>query len=383
MLSHYLYQHTHINLFEDRLFRAGAASLFASLLVFLGMPRYISLLNRMDATADFDSGKKKSPPIMGGMLLVFAVLIASLCFVKLNAYSISALVILMAYATIGGIDDVMKVHNKKLVALGKITKADYQLKADGISARLRLFLYFLFSMLVAVFAYKFIPGLSGHLTMPFVKPEVWFPRLPNWAFIVLICVVTPSSANGANFTDGLDSLVSVPIITTSLFAGMVAYISGNAIFAKYFLIPHIPGGDELFPICTAIAGSMLAYLWYNSPPAEIYMGDAGSIGFGGAIGMMFILLKIELFLPIVGVVFLAEAMSVLLQIMGFKITKQFRKDKTGRRLFLRAPLHHHYQMKWKERFDSGQALNSKIIWRFHLVSILALIIGSLIFFKVR
>ncbi len=383
MLSYYLFRLTGISLFEDRLFRAGAASLFASLLVFLLMPRYIALLNRMDATSDFDQGKRKSPPIMGGMLLVSAVLIASLSFVKLNAYSISALLILLAYATIGGIDDVMKIHNKKLVALGKISRADYQLKADGISARLRLFLYFLFSLIVAVFAYKFIPGLSGHLTMPFFKPEIWFPRLPNWAFILLICLVTTSSANGANFTDGLDSLVSVPIITTSMFAGVVAYISGNAILAKYFLIPHIPGGDELFPICAAIIGTMLAYLWYNSPPAEIYMGDAGSIGFGGAIGMMFILLKIELFLPVVGVVFLAEALSVLLQIMGFKFTKQFSKDKVGRRLFLRAPLHHHYQIKWKERFESGQSLNSKIIWRFHLVSILALIIGSLIFFKVR
>jgi phospho-N-acetylmuramoyl-pentapeptide-transferase len=383
MLAHLLFKLTHINLFEDRLFRAGAASLFASLLVFLVMPHYIALLNRWDATSDFDHGKRKPPPIMGGMLLVFAVLAASLCFAKINAYSLSALVILMAYATIGGIDDVIKIRNKKLVALGKITKADYQLKADGISARLRLFLYFLFSLIVAVFAYKFIPGLSGHLTMPFVKPEVWFPYLPRWAFVVLICIVTTSSANGANFTDGLDSLVSVPIITTSLFAGIVAYISGNSILARYFLIPHIPGGDELFPICAAIVGSMLAYLWYNSPPAEIYMGDAGSIGFGGVIGIMFVLLKIELFLPVVGVVFLAEAMSVLLQISGFKATRLFSKDKTGKRLFLRAPLHHHYQIKWKDRFESNQALNSKIIWRFHLVSILALIIGCLIFFKVR
>jgi phospho-N-acetylmuramoyl-pentapeptide-transferase len=383
MLSLLLAHLTHLALFDDRLFRAGAASLFASLLVFLGMPPFIKMLNRIDATSDFDHGKRKPPPIMGGMLLVAAVLIASLCFVRFNAYSISTLVILMAYATIGGIDDVVKIKNKKLVAQGKMSKADYALKADGISARLRLFLYFLFSVIVAVFAYKFIPHLSGQVTIPFIKPELWFPHLPNWAFILLICLVTTSSANGANFTDGLDSLVSVPIITTSLFAGMVAYISGNAIFAKYFLIPHIPGGDELFPICAAILGAMLAYLWYNSPPAEIYMGDAGSIGFGGAIGIMFVLLKIELFLPIVGAVFLAEAASVLLQISNFKLTKRLRKDKSGQRLFLRAPLHHHYQLKWKERFDSNQALNSKIIWRFHLVSILALIVGSLIFFKVR
>jgi len=383
MLSHWLYVSTHYALFENRLFRAGIASLFAALLVFLLMPHWIRFLNKMDASSDFDHGKRKAPPIMGGALLVAAVAIASVCFANLNAYSISALVILLAYAFIGGLDDVMKIRNKKLVGQGKLSKADYQAKADGISARLRLFLYFLFSLLVAVFAYKLIPGLSGHLTMPFVKPEVWFPYLPRWGFILLIVLVTTSNANGANFTDGLDSLVSVPIITTSIFAGVVAYISGNAILSKYFLIPHIPGGDELFPICAAIVGSLLAYLWYNSPPAEIYMGDAGSIGFGGAIGMMFVLLKIELFLPIVGVVFLGEALSVLLQITGFKITKRLSKDKTGRRLFLRAPLHHHFQLKWKERFESGQALNSKIIWRFHLVSILALIIGSLIFFKVR
>lgn len=383
MLSHWLYGITHRAIFENRLFRAGAASLFAALLVFLLMPVWIRFLNKLDASSDFDHGKRKATPIMGGALLVAAVAIASLCFANFNAYSVSVLVILLAYACIGGLDDVMKVRNKKLVAQGKLSKADYQAKADGISARLRLSLYFLFSLFVAVFAYKLIPGLSGHLTMPFVKPEVWFPYLPRWAFILLICAVTTSSANGANFTDGLDSLVSVPIITTSLFAGVVAYISGNSILAKYFLIPHIAGGDELFPICAAIVGSMLAYLWYNSPPAEIYMGDAGSIGFGGAIGIMFVLLKVELFLPIVGVVFLAEALSVLLQISGFKLTKRFSKDKTGRRLFLRAPLHHHFQLKWKERFDSSQALNSKIIWRFHLVSILALIIGSLIFFKVR
>jgi phospho-N-acetylmuramoyl-pentapeptide-transferase len=383
MFSYLLYHWTHYALFDDRLFRAGAASLFASLLVFLSMPRYIALLNRLDATSDFDHGKRKPPPIMGGMMLVFAVLAASLSFAKLNAYSISALLILLAYATIGGIDDVIKIRNKKLVAKGKLSKADYQLKADGISARLRLFLYFLFSLIVAIFAYKFIPGLSGHLTMPFVKPEIWLPYLPRWAFVILICLITTSSANGANFTDGLDSLVSIPIITTSLFAGIVAYISGNAILAKYFLIPHIPGGDELFPICASIIGATLAYLWYNSPPAEIYMGDAGSIGFGGVIGMMFVLLKIELFLPVVGIVFLGEALSVLIQISGFKLTRHFSKGKTGQRFFLRAPLHHHYQIKWKEKFDSQQALNSKIIWRFHLVSVLALILSCLIFFKLR
>ncbi len=383
MLSLLLYQWTGIQLFQDRLFRAGAASLFAALIVFLLMPRFIAWLRRIDATSDLDHGKTPPPPILGGMLVVAAVIAASLAFSQLNAYSVSTLVILFAYAAIGGVDDLMKVRNKRLIALGRITRADYQAKADGISARLRLCLYFLFSLLVAVFAYKFIPGLSGHVTVPFIKPELWFPHLPNWAFIGLICLVIASTANGANFTDGMDSLVSVPLITTALFAGIVAYISGNAIFAKYFLIPHLPGGDELAPICAAIVGGLLAYLWYNSPPAEIYMGDAGAIGLGGAVGVMFVLLKIELFLPIVGLVLVLEMVSVILQISGFKLTRNFSADKQGRRIFLRAPLHHHYQFKWKDRFPNMQALNSKLIWRFHLVSILALIAGLLVFFKLR
>src|SRR5690606_21103852 len=131
--------------------------------------------------------------------------------------------------------------------------------------------------------------------------------------------------------------------------------------------------DELAPICAAMVGGLLAYLWYNSPPAEIYMGDAGAIGLGGAVGVMFVLLKIEFFLPIVGLVLVLEMLSVVLQISGFKLTKNFSTDKQGRRIFLRAPLHHHYQFKWKDRFPNMQALNSKLIWRFHLVSILALI----------
>jgi phospho-N-acetylmuramoyl-pentapeptide-transferase len=383
LLAQLIHHLTGIHLFEHRLFRAGASSITAATLIFLLMPKFIAFLNKIDATSDFSAGSKRPPPIMGGALLVITVLLSSLAFARLNPYSVSALVILTAYAIIGGMDDVMKIRNKRLVAQGKITKAEYMDKADGISARLRMTLYLVFSLAVAIVAYKLIPGLTGYITVPFIKPLVWYPYLPNWIFIPLIILVITSTANGANFTDGLDSLVSVPIITTATFAGMVAYISGNSILAKYFLIPFLPGGDELFPICSAIVGAMLAYLWYNSPPAEIYMGDAGAIGFGGVIGMMFVLLKIELFLPLVGVVFVAEALSVLLQILGFKMTRRFSSDGQGKRLFLKAPLHHHYQIKWKGRFDSTQALNSKIVWRFHLVSILALIIGSLVFFKIR
>ncbi len=291
---------------------------------------------------------------------------------------------MLAYSAIGGIDDFVKIRAKRLVLAGKLEKKDYQEKADGISSSLRLVLYFVFSIVVAIFAYKLIPGLTGHLTVPFIKPEIWYPYLPNWAFILFISFITTATANGANFTDGLDTLVSVPIITTAAFVGAVAYISGNAIFSEYLLLPHLPGVDELLPICAAIIGATLAYLWYNCPPAQIYMGDGGSIGIGGALGMMFVLVKAELFVPIVGIIFLAESISVVLQISYFKITKRLSADGQGKRIFRRAPIHDHFRLAWKESYDNDNvAVNSKVIWRFHLISILGAILGSLIFFKIR
>ena len=383
MLSIWLYEFTEFSLFEHRLFRAGAAALLAALLVFLIMPRFISWLHKQNAVSDFAPNAQQAPPIFGGLLVVFSVILATLCFSQMNGYSGSILLIMLSYTFVGGLDDYHKIRTKKLIAAGKAQKKDYQDKADGLPANIRLFLYFLFSALVAVFAYKFTPGLNRHLAIPFVKPEIWYPLLPAWAFVGLMCFVTAASANGANFTDGLDTLVSIPLITTAIFVGLVSYISGNAIFSKYFLIPHLPGVDELLPICGAMMGALLAYLWYNCPPAEIYMGDGGSIGLGGAIGMMFVMIKAELFLPIVGVVFLGEATSVVLQMGFFKLTKRFSKDRTGRRIFRRAPIHDHFRLALKEKYGDSHAVNSKVIWRFHLVSVLALIFGSLVFFKIR
>jgi len=374
MISQLIYHLTGNPLFDGRMFRSGSAAVMAIILVMVLMPLYINYLQGLDATADFDKDKsKKSPPIMGGLLLVIVTVLTALTFCKMNSYVISTLTILIAYASVGAMDDIAKIRNKRLVAQGKLSAKDYQDKADGISSSLRLFLYFLFSILVAIFAYKFIPELKGHLTVPFIKPTVWHPYLPNWAFVAFMSFIITAAANGTNFTDGLDSLVSVPIITSMIFVGLVAYFSGNFIFSQYLHIPFLPGADELFPLASAIVGTMLAYLWFNSPPAEIYMGDAGAVGFGGAIGIMFILVRAELFMLIVGLVFLAEAGSVALQIAWFKLSG-------GKRIFLCAPLHHHFQMKWKDRFASKPLLNSKIAWRMHLVSIFALITGLVVFF---
>ncbi|MCL2284123.1 MAG: hypothetical protein FWC26_12475 [Fibromonadales bacterium] len=385
MLTQYLFESTGLPIFDSRLFRAGLAAVLATLLVFLIMPGYIAFLKRIGATADF---KDKSPPIMGGLLLVVIVVLVSCGTVILNGYSIAALAILVLYSTVGAIDDIAKIRKKRLVDSGKMTKKDYEEKADGISSTTRLFLYLLFSFAIAIICYKLIPDLTGHLYVPFVNYNHWHPYLPNWLFILFITFVVAASANGTNFTDGIDSLASVPIITGMFFAGAVAYVSGNAIFSNYLNIPYLKGCDELLPIAMASIGALLAYLWYNSPPAEIYMGDAGSVGFGALLGIMFILVQAALFLPIVGIIILVEALSVVLQIGHFKMNKIRcgREYADKHRLFLRAPIHHHFQLKWKgkDRFgDSKPLVNAKIAWRMHLISFFALIVGLIVFFGLR
>ncbi|PBC67851.1 phospho-N-acetylmuramoyl-pentapeptide-transferase [Fibrobacter sp. UWS1] len=382
MLCEWIYHLTDIPLFDSRLFRAGIAALLSILLVLTTMPPYIRFLQKTDATSDFDQNSKvKAPPIMGGVLLVVVVGIVSLLTCKLNGYTISTLLVLVAFSSVGAIDDLAKVKTKRLIAQGKATAASYMEKADGISSSVRLGLYFLFSLIIAIFCYKFIPDLRGHLTVPFVPVDVFQIHLPNWAFIGFMTFVIAATANGTNFTDGLDSLVSVPILTSMVFVGVVAYVCGNFIFSNYLNMPFLPGCDELFPLATSIAGALLAYLWFNSPPAEIYMGDAGSVGFGAAIGIMFILVQAGLFLPLVCIIIIAEACSVLLQISWFKATKKMSGE--GKRLFLCAPLHHHYQKKWDGHFASKPLMNSKIVWRMHLVSIFALIVSFVIFFGIR
>ena len=264
MLCQWLYHITSIDLFDGRLFRAGTAAMLSIILVLFFMPKYIRLLQGLDATSDFDKdGKTKSPPIMGGLLLVVVVEVVSLLVCKMNNYTVPTLVILALFSAIGAFDDIAKVKAKRLIKLGKIKAADYMDKADGISSSLRLFLYFLISLVVAVICYKFIPELKGDLTIPFLPIDVFQLHLPNWIFVGFMTFVIAASANGTNFTDGLDSLVSVPILTSMVFVGLVAYVSGNFIFSQYLSVPYLPGCDELFPIATAIAGSLLAYLWFQ------------------------------------------------------------------------------------------------------------------------
>lgn len=316
MFSLWLYEVTGSELFAGRLFRTGAAALLAVILVMALMPLYARILRRLDASSDLDERDEngmKPPPIMGGLLLVAIVELVSLLFCRMNGYTISTLAIMASFSMVGAVDDIAKIRHKRMIRKGKIKAAEYMDKADGISTKIRLVLYLVFSVVVAVLAYKFIPDLRGRLTVPFIPVSTFQFFLPNWIFVAFIAFVITATANGTNFTDGIDGLVSVPIVTSMVFIGIVAYVCGNAIFSTYLNVPYLPGVDELAPLAAGIAGCVLAYLWFNSPPAEIYMGDSGSVAFGAAIGIMFILVQAGLFLPIVCVIFIVEAASSLMQ----------------------------------------------------------------------
>jgi phospho-N-acetylmuramoyl-pentapeptide-transferase len=170
----------------------------------------------------------------------------------------------------------------------------------------------------------------------------------------------------------------VPSITCLLFVGVISFISSNSTWSNYLLIPHIVGLQELLPLIGAVIGTLLAYLWFNAPPSTIIMGDSGSVGLGGFIGILFVFTKAGFFLPIVAFIFLLEFASVIIQIGYFKLTG-------GKRFFLMAPIHHHFQKKMEKsgRYTGGFAIKSKIMWRFHILSVLLLVFGLVLFLKVR
>jgi phospho-N-acetylmuramoyl-pentapeptide-transferase len=259
-----------------------------------------------------------------------------------------------------------------------ITKQDYQYKSDGISSGLRLTLYLVISVLVAVAAYKYIPDINGKITVPLISVTKTFPYLPFWIFIPLMALTIAIMANGVNFTDGFDTLSTVPMITCYIFIGVVAFISSNTTWANYLLIPFIPHVEEILPLVGAVIGVLLAFLWYNSPPSSIIMGDSGSVGLGGMIGIMFVFIKAVAYLPIVGFVFMMEFVSVVLQIGYFKLTH-------GKRIFLMAPIHHHFQIKMRKnpRYLEEFYIKSKISWRLHIISVVLLVAGLILFLKIR
>lgn len=378
MFIEYLYQNTGKYLFYSRLFSTSVASIFSFCMAMVLFQPYIRILKRIHFSSELEESYESSQPVMpAGILFLFIITITCLFTARFNSYVISALIVYVFFSCIGAIDDIAKVLNKRRLSRGKITKEDYQYKADGISASFRLSLYILISLGVAIAAYKYIPNISGHITVPFLSITRKFPYLPYWFFIPFMTMAIAVMANGVNFTDGFDTLATIPLITCSVFVGVISYISSNKVWSSYLLIPFIPGVEEILPLIGAVIGTLLAFLWFNSPPSSIIMGDSGSVGLGGMVGIMFIFIKAGFYLPILGFIFVLEFVSTVFQICYFKLTHK--------RFFLCAPIHHHFQFKMRKKGLYGSELNikSKIAWRFHIISVVLLIIGTILFLKVR
>ena len=290
-----------------------------------------------------DHASKSGTPTLGGTLILGSMFISSLLWARLdNAYVWVTLLATLAFAGIGMIDD-----------LSKLSLNSHR----GIPGRVRLLAGFLVGALVGVAAMILHPDdLSAVLAFPVFK-NLHFDL--GLMFIVFTIFVVAGSANSVNLTDGLDGLAIVPIMIAAGSLGIIAYSVGRFDFASYLDVLYVPGSGELMVIAASLIGAGLGFLWYNAPPASIFMGDTGSLGLGGAIGTIAVLIKHEIVYAVIGGLFVATAVSVIIQVMYFRMT--------GKRFFLMAPLHHHYEMQgWKE---------PKIVIRFWIVALILALFG--------
>lgn len=290
---------------------------------------------------------------MGGVLIVGSVLISTLLWARLtNVYIWTVIIAILLFATIGFLDDYAKMAKQRSLGLtGKQKLAAQLLIAVGVW------------LVLFVSTRYWASDYSWNVSIPFLKatsvPQ-GISYIGPYLYLLLIAIVLLGSSNAVNLTDGLDGLaISVTFIAMSALTGFT-YLASDARWATYLDLTHRPEAAELTVFCGAMAGASLGFLWYNAPPAEIFMGDTGSLAIGGAIGTVAVLTKQEFMLLMVGGVFVIEALSVMLQVGVFKMTK--RTTGTGRRLFKMTPLHHHFEMiDWKE---------SKIVFRFLILAIL-------------
>ena len=376
MLLNTLFDLTGYQLFNSRVF-AGAIALFLSFVIaFFLFPIYIRKLKSLHMSSELDTAKHQ-PVMPAGILFIFIITTITLVTSRLNSYVVSALGVYLFYSIIGAADDITKIVNKRKLQRGEISVKDYQYKTDGLSAPLRLTLYLAIAFIVAVIAYKIIPEINGEIIIPFVSSYKHLPYLPWWIFIPIMTLATAVMANGVNFTDGFDTLSTIPLLTNFLFMALIAYISSRPDWSAYFLIPQINGVQEMVPLIGAVMGVLLAFLWFNAPPSEIIMGDSGSIGLGGMIGIMFVFVKAEFYLPIIAFIFLIEFASSFIQIFWYKLTKT--------RVFRMAPIHHHFQIILREskKFNREGDIRSKITWQFHIVSVILFVVGTVLYLKVR
>ena len=317
-----------LNLIRYITFRAGAASFTALFLGLLLGPRMISWLRAKQGKgqpirADGPQSHlaKRGTPTMGGLLILTSLIVSVLLWMELsNPYVWACLLVTAGFGLIGWLDDYDKVR-----------KAHHA----GLKGRTRLALEFL---IAGVATWLMVRHGSTGLHLPFVKETVIDL---GWFYIVFGAFVIVAFGNAVNLTDGLDGLATMPVVIASLAFLVFSYVVGNAKFAAYLGIPHVPGAGDLTVLLMAVIGACLAFLWFNAPPAAVFMGDTGSLALGGALGAVAVATHHEFVLVIVGGLFVVEALSVVIQVAVFK--------RTGKRVFLMAPIHHHFEhLGWSE-----------------------------------
>ena len=355
-------------LFHYITFRAGAAAVTALTIAFWLGPKFIRLLKKhqIGEAAKIEAPKnhlsKAGTPTMGGLILLSAILIPSFLWIDLkNGYVLLILFVTVSLGGVGFFDDYLKVVKKKPRGLIE----EYKLVGQILVG--------LFVGGIIYFMPDYVdPGLAklkSSTTVPFIKNmEIDFGIF----YIPVVVFVITATSNAVNLTDGLDGLAAGTVGIVGSTLAVMCYVSGRADISQYLTIPFLRGNGELTIYCAALVGASIGFLWFNAYPAQIFMGDTGSLALGGAIGALCVLIKMELLLPTLGGVFLMETVSVIIQRGYFKYTK--RKYGEGRRVFKMAPLHHHFEMLgWPE---------PKIVTRFYIIAILLMIL-SLATFKIR
>lgn len=374
MFFDFLRSVTDLSIFESSFFAASVAVLLSFVLAMVLFPFYIKKLQEYHFCSELETAKHQ--PVMPAGILFFIIIVPVTLLTSnfQNPYVISGLLVYLFYCTIGAADDIAKIVNKRKLLRNEITKKEYQYKTDGLSASLRLTLYLVIAGITAIICYKTIPGLTKEVTIPFFSGTY---EVSKWIFIPLMTFVIASMANGVNFTDGFDTLTGVPLITNFAFVAIIAYISSRPDWSSYFLVSRINDIHEIIPMVGAAVGVLLGYLWFNSPPSSIIMGDSGSIGLGGLLGIMIVFVKAEFYLPVIAFIFLIEFASSFIQIFWYKLTKT--------RVFRMAPIHHHYQciMRDSKKYADEGAIKSKITWRFHIISVLLFVVALALYLKVR
>jgi len=360
------------NVFSYLTLRAVLACMTALVISFVIGPRMIGWLARMKiGQAVRDDGPqthlvKAGTPTMGGALILVSIIVTTLLWGDLdNRFVWIVLLVTVGFGAVGWVDDWRKVVHRNPKGLSARAKLLWQSLIALVAA---VWLAFAVSapdnaqfarLLVAWVQSGFNVDLSpkADLIVPLFK-SISYP-LGVWGFIALTYFVIVGTSNAVNLTDGLDGLAIMPTVMIGAALGVFAYVSGNAIFAKYLQFPYIPGAGELAVICGAIAGAGLGFLWFNAYPAEVFMGDVGALALGAALGTIAVIVRQEIVLFIMGGVFVVETLSVMIQVASFKLT--------GRRVFRMAPIHHHYELKgWKE---------NQVVVRFWIITMLLVLAG--------